>query len=54
LSRVLRTFLYGVEPTDLVTLGTVGLSFMAVALLACWVPMRRAVKVDPFEALRYE
>ena len=54
LSRVLRTFLYGVEPTDPVTLGTVGLSFMAVALLACWVPMRRAVKVDPFEALRYE
>ncbi len=54
LSRVLRTFLFGVAPTDVVTLAGVGVAFAAVALLACWVPMRRAVKVDPIEALRYE
>jgi len=54
LSRVLRTFLFEVEPTDPVTLIGVGLLFTGVALLACWVPTRRAAKVDPLEALRYE
>jgi putative ABC transport system permease protein len=53
-SRVLRTFLYGVEPTDPATLIGVGLLFAAVAMLACWVPTNRAAKVDPLEALRYE
>ena len=54
LSRVLRTFLFGVEPSDPATLIAVGFLFASVALLACWVPTRRAVKVDPLEALRYE
>ncbi len=54
LSRVLRTFLFGVEPTDPLTLIVVGLLFSIVALLACWGPTRRAAKVDPLEALRYE
>ena len=54
LSRVLRSFLFGVEPTDPATLISVGLLFAGVALLACWAPARRAVKVDPLEALRYE
>jgi len=54
LSRVLRTFLFGVEPTDPATLIAVGVLFAIVALLACWVPTRRAVRVDPLEALRYE
>jgi putative ABC transport system permease protein len=54
LARVLRTFLFGVEPTDITTLAGVGVAFAAVAVLACWVPMRRAVRVDPIEALRYE
>jgi putative ABC transport system permease protein len=53
-SRVLRTFLYGVEPTDPATLVAVGLLFAGVAMLACWVPTHRAAKVDPVEALRYE
>jgi putative ABC transport system permease protein len=54
LSRVLRSFLFEVEPTDPVTL--IGVAFLSasVALLACWVPTRRAAKVDPVEGLRYE
>jgi putative ABC transport system permease protein len=54
LSRVLTTFLFEVKPTDPVTMLGVGLLFVSVALLACWVPARRAVKVDPISALRYE
>lgn len=53
-SRVLRTFLFGVQPSDPATLIGVGALFAVVALLACWVPVRRAEKVDPLEALRYE
>lgn len=54
LSRVLRSFLFEVAPTDPVTLVAVGLLFVGVALLACWAPARRAAKVDPMVALRYE
>jgi len=54
LSQILRSFLFEVEPTDPVTLIAVGLLFVGVALLACWGPARRAAKVDPLEALRYE
>jgi putative ABC transport system permease protein len=54
LSRVLTSFLFEVAPTDPITLITVGLLFVVVALLACWAPARRAAKVDPLEALRYE
>ncbi len=54
LSRVLRTFLFEVQPSDPATLIVVGALFVGVALLACWVPVRRAAKVDPLEALRYE
>jgi putative ABC transport system permease protein len=54
LSRVLRTFLFEVQPSDPMTLLVVGALFLGVALLACWLPVRRAAKVDPLEALRYE
>jgi putative ABC transport system permease protein len=54
LSRALRTFLFEVRPGDPVTLALVGASFVGVGLLACWVPVRRAGKIDPLEALRYE
>ena len=54
LSRVLRSFLFEVAPTDPVTLIVVGLLFAGVALLACWAPARRAAKVDPLEALRHD
>jgi putative ABC transport system permease protein len=54
LSRVLRTFLSEVRTSDPATLLVVGALFVGVALLACWAPVRRATKVDPLEALRYE
>jgi putative ABC transport system permease protein len=54
LSQALKSFLYGVQPSDPATLIGVGLLFVAVGLLACWVPAWRAEKVDPLEALRYD
>ncbi len=54
LSRVLESFLFEIEPTDPVTLIGAGLLFAGVALLACWMPARRAAKVDPMVALRTE
>jgi putative ABC transport system permease protein len=54
LSRVLKTFLLGVAPTHPLALIAVCAVFAVVAMLACWAPTRRAGKVDPIEALRYE
>ncbi|MBV9766008.1 MAG: ABC transporter permease [Acidobacteriaceae bacterium] len=54
LSQVLKSFLYEVQPGDPMTLALVGGLFGAVGLLACWVPVRRAARVDPLEALREE
>jgi putative ABC transport system permease protein len=54
LSDVLRTFLFDVQPSDPTTLVVAGALFVGVALLACWMPVRRAAQIDPLEALRYE
>ncbi len=54
LSRVLQSFLFEVSPADPATLVGMGLLFAIVALVACWVPTRRAARVDPLEALRCE
>ena len=54
LSRALTSFLFEVEATDAPTLVGVGLLFASVALLACWMPTRRAARIDPLEALRSE
>jgi predicted permease len=48
------SFLYGVRPHDLVTFLTVPLLLLGIALVACWIPARRASRIDPQAALRYE
>ena len=53
-TRVMRSLLFEVTPTDPVTLGAVTCLLLAVALAATILPARRATKVDPMVALRYE
>ena len=53
-TRLISTFLFGVKPTDPLTYVAVAIGLAAIALLACYIPARRAMKVDPLIALRYE
>jgi putative ABC transport system permease protein len=54
LTRWLESLLFGVRPTDALTFAAIALLLLLVALLACWIPARRATRVDPLVALRHE
>jgi putative ABC transport system permease protein len=54
LTRMMRDLLFGVQPTDTITFSAIALMLIIIALLACYLPARRAARVDPMVALRHE
>jgi ABC-type lipoprotein release transport system permease subunit len=54
LTRWMTTLLFGVSPTDPLTFAVIALLLAFVALLACWIPARRAIRIDPLVALGHD
>jgi ABC-type antimicrobial peptide transport system permease subunit len=53
-SRFIASQLFGIAPNDIGTIGCLASFVMAAAIIACWIPARRATKIDPLTALRFE
>jgi ABC-type antimicrobial peptide transport system permease subunit len=54
LTRLMTSLLFGISPTDVITFAAAGILLFALTLLACYIPARRAVRLDPMSALRSE
>jgi putative ABC transport system permease protein len=54
LTRLLTSLLFGVTAVDATTFTTISILLLIVSLLACYLPARRAMRIDPLRALRYE
>jgi putative ABC transport system permease protein len=54
ISRMMHALLYGVSPMEPIVYVSIGLMLTGVAFLACWIPARRAMRLDPLEAVRQE
>jgi len=54
LARLMSAMLFGVQPTDIITFVSVAVLLVVVAMVACYVPARRAASLDPMQALRTE
>jgi putative ABC transport system permease protein len=54
ITRTMQALLFGVSPTEPIVFGAIAALLLIVAVLACWIPARRAMRLDPMDALRQD